>query len=151
MDKKNLIILGFLGIFLTIILFIFNIYLAGIVFILLITVFMSLLIMQDSVSHPDMEAFLSDDAKAIIIKNSGNAPALHIHVALVPMNTEYDVSSLAVEETHSHRLESMITDVKVVITYENEDKLAFSRTFSLSALSNQYEPFKPMIPMFKWK
>jgi hypothetical protein len=151
MDKKNLIILGLLGISVTIILLIFNIYLAGIVFILLITVFMSLLIMQDSVSHPDMEADLSEDAKAIILKNAGNATALHIHVSLVPMNAEYDVSSLAVDETHTHNLESMIPEVKVVITYENEDKLAFSRTYSLSALGNQYEPFKPMIPMFKWK
>lgn len=150
MDKKMLII-PVLGLAITIVLFFFNIYLAGIVFILLVTVFISMLIMQDSVSHPDMEADLTEDAKSIILKNAGNAPAYRIHVALVPMNTEYDVPVLAVDQTHTHLLDSMIQEVKVVITFENEDKLAFSQTYALSALGNQYEPFKPMIPMFKWK
>lgn len=150
MDKKSQIVLV-LGIALTIVLFFFNIYLAGIVFILMITVFISLMIMQDSVSHPEMEASLAEDAKSLILKNSGNAPAFRIHVALVPMNTEYDVPILAVDQTHAHPFDTMIQDVKVVITFENEENLAFSQTYSLSSLGNQYEPFKPMIPMFKWK
>lgn len=150
MDKKSLIVLVS-GIAITLILLLFNIYLAGIVFILVITVFMSLMIMQDSVSHPDMDASLTADAKSVILKNSGNAPAFHIHVTLVPMDTEYDVPVLTVDQTHTHLLDSMVQEIKVVITYENEEKFAFSQTYTLSALGNQYEPFKPMIPMFKWK
>jgi hypothetical protein len=150
MDKKSQIVLV-LGLAVTIVLFFFNIYLAGIAFILVITVVMSLLIMQDSVSHPEMEANLAEDAKSVILKNSGNATAVNIHVALVPMNAEYDVPSLAVDQTHTHLLDAMVQEVKVVITFENEEKLAFSQTYALSALGNQYEPFKPMVPMFKWK
>jgi len=150
MDKKSQIVLV-LGLAITIILFFINIFLAGIVFILVITVFMSLMIMQDSVSHPDVDASLTEDAKSIFLKNSGNAPALHIHVALVPMNTEYDVPSLVVDQTHTHPLGSMVQDVKVIVTFENEEKVVFSKSFKLSALGNEYEPFKPMIPMFKWK
>jgi hypothetical protein len=150
MDKKTQIVL-FSGVAITIILFLINIYLAGIVFILVVTIVMSMLIMQDSISHPDLDAELSDDAKSIILKNSGNATALNIHVALVPMNTEYDLPTLAVDATHSYPFDAMIQNVKAVITYENEEKVVFSKSYSLSALGNEYEPFKPMIPLFKWK
>ncbi len=150
MDKKTQIILV-LGLAITILLLFFNIYLAGIVFILVVTVLMSLLIMQDSAFHPDLDAQLSDDAKSIILKNSGNSTALNIHVALVPINTEYDVLSLAVDATHSYQFEEMIQNVKAVVTYENEEKVGFSKSFALSALGDQYEPFRPMIPLFKWK
>ena len=150
MDKKSQIVLV-LGIAITNILLIFNIYLAGIVFILVITLFMSLQIMQDSVSHPDVEASLSDDAKSIVLRNSGNSTALHIHVVLVPMNTEFDVPSIAVDEYYTHPLGSMVDEVKVVVTFENEEKNVFSKSYALSALGNAYDPFKPMIPMFKWK
>ena len=150
MDKRSQIVLV-LGIAITILLLLFNIYLAGIVFILVITLLMLLQIMQDRVSLPDVEASLTEDAKSIILKNSGNSPALHIHVALVPMDTEYDVPSLAVDESHTHPLDAMIEEVKVVVTFENEEKGTFSQTYALSALGNQYDPFKPMIPLFKWK
>ncbi|MDO9326391.1 MAG: hypothetical protein Q7T80_15685 [Methanoregula sp.] len=150
MDKKTQIVLV-LGLTITIILLLFNIYLAGIVFILVVTVVMSMLIMQDSALHPDLDAQLSDDAKSMILKNTGNSTAVHIHVALVPINTEYDVSSLAVDETHSYPFDAMIQNVKAVVSYENEEKVVFSKSFALSALGDQYEPFKPMIPLFKWK
>jgi hypothetical protein len=149
MDKRSQIVLV-LGLAITLILFLFNIYLAGITFILVITIFMSLLIMQDSVSHPDVEASLSDDARSVILKNSGNAPALNIHVSLVPMDIGYDVPSLAVDETQSRQFDSMIQEVKVIITFENEEKNFFSKSCVLSALDT-YDPLKPMIPMFKWK
>jgi hypothetical protein len=150
MDKKTQIVLV-LGLAITILLLFFNIYLAGIVVILVITIVISLLIMQDSTFHPVLDAELSEDAKSIVLKNSGNSPAINIHVALVPLNTEYDVPFLAVDGTHSFPFDAMIQNVKVVITYENEEKVVFSKTCSLSALGNEYEPFRPMIPLFKWK
>jgi hypothetical protein len=151
MDKKSQIVLV-LGIVLTIILyFIFDIYLAGIFFVLAITLFMSLQIMQDSTYLPEVAASLADDAKSIILKNTGNSTALHIHVALVPMNTEYDVPSLAVDETHAYPLDSMIEEVKAVVTFQNEKNGGFSQTYALSALGNEFDPLKPVIPLFKWK
>ena len=110
-----------------------------------------MLIMQDIVSHPDLDTELSGDAKSIILKNSGNVTALNIHVALVPMNTEYDLPSLTVDATHSYPFDAMVQNIKAVITYENEEKVVFCRSYSLSALGNEYKPFKPMIPLFKWK
>jgi len=150
MDKKSQIVLV-VGIAITILLLLFNIYLAGIVLVLVITTGMLLQIMQDRPSLPDIVASLSEDAKSIMLKNSGNSDALHIHVALVPMNAEYDVPALAVDESHTHPLDAMITEVKVVVTFENEEKGSFFRTYALSALGEQYDPFKPMIPLFRWK
>ena len=149
MDNKSKIVLV-IGIIITLGLLLFSIYAAGIAFILVITLVMSLQIMQDSVSRPDIVANLAEDAKAVIIKNSGNSPARNIHVALVPLNTEYDVKFLAADESDTHALGSMIQDVKVVVTFENDEKMAFTRSYALS-VSGEYEPFKPMIPVFKWK
>jgi len=150
MDKKSQIVLV-LGLAITIISLLISIYLAGIVLILVITLVMSLQIIQDSVYRPDVAASLSEDAKSIIIKNSGNAIAIKIHVALVPLNLEYDVPSLAIDASHAYPLDSMIQEVKVVVTFENEEKIVFSKSYKLSALEEEYEPFKPMLPLFTWK
>jgi hypothetical protein len=149
MDKK---ITGLLiaGLLVTILLFFISIYLAGIAFILLIVILMSLFIMQDSKFLPDAEALLRDDAKAVIIRNNGNSPALKVHVALVPFNIEYDIPFLDADASFEYPLSAMVENVKVVLTFENEQQKEFSRTCMLSA-SGEFDPFKPMIPLFKWK
>ena len=138
------------GIILTVILFLINIYLAGIAFILLVVIVMSLMIMQDTTFLPRVDARLREDAKAIVLTNAGNSPALKIHVALVPMNIEYDIASLAVDESHEYHLSSMIAEVKAVITYSNEKGHSFSDSRKLS-VSEEFEPLKPMFPIFGWK
>jgi hypothetical protein len=150
MDRK-LQILIVAGIILTILLLFINIYAAGIVFVLLVAIAMSLMIMQDSTALPDIVGELSDDAKAVIIRNSGNAMAMKIHVALVPINVEFDLPFLDVEATHLHPVGQMIEEVKVVIRFENEQGTTFSRTYRLSSLGDGFEPLKPMMPLFGWK
>jgi hypothetical protein len=66
------------------------------------------------------------------------------------MNIEYDVDSLAVDASHEYPLNSMVAQVKAVITFSNEKGQAFSHSRSLSA-TEDYEPLKPMIPVFGWK
>jgi hypothetical protein len=150
MDRKIQILLV-AGIIITLGAFVISIYLAGIVFLILVAIVMSLMIMQDSTFLPDIAVELRADAKAIIIRNSGNAPAKEIHVALVPANIEFDITSLAADEVYEHAMGAMIEEVKVVITFENEKGTTFSRTFPLSALGEGFEPLKPMIPIFGWK
>jgi hypothetical protein len=139
------------GILITLLLLFVSIYLAGIVFILLVALVMSLMIMQDTTFLPQVEAQLRDDAKAVMLTNVGNSPAFSIHVALVPMNIEYDVHTLAVDASHEYLLSSMIAEVKAVITYTNEKGQPFSVTFNLSSSGEEFEPLKPMIPIFGWK
>ena len=150
MDKTTTAVLA-AGIILTVILFFVSIYLAEIVFILLVVIVMSLMIMQDSTFLPRVDVRLREDAKAIVLTNAGNSPALKIHVALVPMDIEYDVESLAVDESHEYLLASMIDKVKAVITFTNEKGQTFSSSSILSASGEEFEPLKPMIPIFGWK
>ena len=84
MDRTTRAVLV-LGPILTIVFFFINIYLAGFVFVIFITVLMSLLIMQDSTSLPEVTAALSEDAKTLILTNVGSAAAHRIHVTLVPV------------------------------------------------------------------
>ena len=150
MDQKTgiLIVAGFL---ITAIVFFINIYAAGIIFVILIALVMTVLIMQDSASLPDIVAELNPDAKGITLRNSGNAVAHRIHVALVPENIEFDLDSLQPDAVSVYSLEKMIHEVKLVVTFENDKNNVFTRTWQLSSTGESYDPLRPMIPLFRWK
>ncbi|MCK9632615.1 MAG: hypothetical protein M0R30_13365 [Methanoregula sp.] len=151
MDRKIPLLLVS-GIILTLILFFFiNVYAAGIVFILIVTLAMSLFIMQDSGTLPDVVAELREDAKGIIIRNAGNSDAVKVHVALVPVNIEFDITVLAPDQINEYPLEKMIAEVKAVVTFENVMGDAFSRSYKLNADGSGFDPLKPMIPLFRQK
>jgi hypothetical protein len=149
MDKTTTAVLAG-GIVLTVILFFVSIYLAGIALILVVAIVMSLMIMQDTTFMPQIDAKLREDAKAIVLTNTGNSPAIKIHVALVPMDIEYDVASLAVDESHEYPFTSMVTEVKAVVSFSNEKGRSYLETRKLSS-SEEYDPFKPIVPIFGWK
>ena len=44
-----------------------------------------------------------------------------------------------------------MTELKVVIRFENSQGREFSQSFLLSALGRDYDPLKPLIPLFGWK
>ena len=132
-------------------LFFVNIYLAGILTVFEIVLVMSFLIMRDTTCLPEITAHLRDDAKAIILANKGNSPAMNIHVILVPLDIAFDLAALAADASYEYLLPSMIGEVKVTIAYENEKKNAFSHTAKLSAMAGEYDPFTPLIPLFKTK
>jgi hypothetical protein len=149
--EKNIKILLVLGTLITIILLFVDIYLAGIVCIIFIVIVMSMLIMQDSSGIPDIRAALKGDAKVILVTNKGNAKAVKIHSTLVPLNIEFDIPVLEVESTFEFPLASMVDEVKIIITFQNEEGRPFSRSAKLSALEEEPDLLKPMIPLFKWK
>jgi hypothetical protein len=149
--EKNIKILIVLGGLITIILFFVDFYLAGIVFILFVTLLMSLLIMEDTKGIPEIAVALRGDAKAVVLTNKGNARAVKIHAALVPLNTEFDIPFLEEETTHEIPLTTMIEEIKIVITYENEKGGKFSHSSRLSTWEEESDLLKPVIPLFKWK
>jgi hypothetical protein len=150
MDRKIQILLV-AGIIVTLVALLINIYLAGIVGLILVALVMSLMIMQDSTFHPDITAELREDSKGVIFRNTGNATATNIHVALVPENLEFDIPLMVADESHVHPLAKMIEEVKVVISFKNEKGDTFTRTYRLSSYGENFEPLKPMIPIFQWK
>ena len=149
--EKNIKILLVPGALITIVLLFIDIYLAGITCVILITILMSLRIMQDTTGIPEIVATLRDDAKAIILTNTGNARAEKIHAALVPLNIEFDISSLEVDSSYEFSLNSMVENIKFTITYQNENGRLFSSSSKLSAFGEEPDLLKPMIPIFKWK
>ena len=128
-----------------------DIYLAGIVGVIFIAIIMSLMIMQDTTGIPEVVATLSEDAKSIILTNTGNARAEKIHVTLVPGNIEFDIDSLDVDSVYEYSLGTMVQEIKIKITYSNENERLFSSSKKLSVFDEEPDILKPMIPMFKWK
>ena len=150
MDKRLQVILV-LGIIITIASAFFDMYLAGIVGVIFIAIIMSLMIMQETTGIPEVVAKLSDDTKSIILTNTGNARAEKIHVTLVPSNVEFDVPSLDVDSSYDYPLGSMIQEIKIKITWSNENGRPFSSSKKLSVFDEEPDLLRPLIPMFKWK
>jgi hypothetical protein len=150
MDKRIQIIL-ILGILITIASLFYDIYLAGIVGVIFIAIIMSLMIMQDTTGVPEVVAKLSEDAKSIVLINTGNARAEKIHVTLVPNNIEFDIASLDVDSAYEYSLGTMVQEIKIKITYSNENGRLFSSSKKLSVFEEETDPLKPLIPMFRWK
>jgi hypothetical protein len=149
--EKNTKILLVLGALFTVVLLFINIYLGGIAGVIFIAIAMSLLIMQDTTGVPEVVANLSEDAKSIILTNTGNAWAEKIHVTLLPGNIEFDIDSLDVDSIYEYSLGTMVQEIKIKITYSNENGRLFSSSKKLSVFDEEPDLLKPMIPTFKWK
>jgi hypothetical protein len=150
MDKKIQVILV-LGIIFTIVSAFLDMYLAGIVGVIFIAIIMSLMIMQDTTGIPDVVAKLSEDAKRIILTNTGNARAEKIHVTLIPGDVEFDIASLDIDSSYEYSLGSMIQEIKIKITWTNEKNRLFSMSKKLSVFDEEPDLLKPLVPMFGWK
>jgi hypothetical protein len=147
--EKRLLAIGFL---ICAVVGIINIYYALILFVILVTLLVSLRIMQETRSFPDVACRLREDAKGIVVRNRGNAKALAIHIALVPLDLEFDVPSLEPEQEESLVVAHMISETKAVVTFENALGGKYTRTYLLSATGKGEEDLlKPMIPLFGWK
>ena len=151
MEKNHKILLG-AGVIICAVLFLINIYLGGIGIVILIALAMSVYIMEDAEVLPEISVFLYEDAKGINVTNRGTAPAYRVHVALVPLNIEFDISELAVDARSEHPLQEMVNEAKASVTFEDSRGSHYTRAFALSALgTNDDDLLKPMFPMFKWK
>ncbi len=149
--ERNLTLVLVLGSLITLVLLFVSIYLAVIAAIFVVTLLMSMMIMQDTTGHPDIAVRLRDDAKGIILTNKGNARAEAVHGAVVPLNIEFDVPSIEVDADYEYPFPTMVEEVKVAITFKNEAGNQFSKTAKLSSLEEEPDLLKPVIPVFKWK
>jgi hypothetical protein len=146
---KSLLVAGAL---ICIILFWINIYLGATGAILLAALAMSVFIMEDSWVLPEITVSLGDNAKKVVVTNEGNSPAYRIHVALVPLDIEFDLPELAADTRNEHPLTRMVETVKAVVDFDDAKGVHTSRTFTLSAMGKgDDDPLKPMFPLFKWK
>ncbi|MBP1928559.1 hypothetical protein J2741_001106 [Methanolinea mesophila] len=152
MDRNQIILLVAGLVLAGIIAVVVDVYVGLIILVIVLTLFMSLLIMADSTILPDVIATLSGDAKNVRVTNRGNAPAYSIHVAIVPLDKEYDIPVLQVDEERTYHFENMINEAKASVAFKNERGDRYEKTFRLSALKGGDEDLlKPMFPLFKWK
>jgi len=101
---------------------------------------------------PELTAKLSPDAKSVVIRNSGNTSAMRVHVALVPLDIEYDIAEVPGEEEHTYPLDNMISEAKAFITWKDIEGHDFSHESNISALGRgEDDLLKPMFPMFDIK
>jgi hypothetical protein len=151
MEKIHKILLA-TGALICILLFWIDFYLGATGAIVLVALAVSIFIMEDSRVLPELTVRLGDDAKKVVVENSGNAPAYRIHVALVPLDLEFDLPELAADARHEYPLTRMIDEAKAAVTFDDARGVQTSRTFTLSALgTGDDDPLKPMFPLFKWK
>lgn len=151
MNRTYLILLVGAGI-VTLILFLVNFWFGLMAAVVLIALIMSVYIMQDTLDQPDILAALKDQAKNLELRNRGNAEARDIHVAVIPLNIEFDIPALQIEERYTHSFGRMIDEAKVVVTFQNAQGARYKQTYMLSAIGRSEEDLlKPAFPMFRWK
>jgi hypothetical protein len=148
---KNIKIFIVLGIIITIAAYFYDIYLAGIVGVIVIALIMTMMIMRDTTGIPEVVAKLNDDAKGIVLTNTGNARAEKIHGTLIPDNLNFDIASLEVDSTYVYPLDRMVQEIKINLTYSNENGRLFTSSKKLSVFDEEPDLLRPLIPMFKWK
>jgi hypothetical protein len=149
--ERSLVIVVVLGLVAAAGLFFVSPYLSLIALVVAGVVAMTIAIGRDTYDLPDIEIALADDARAVLLRNRGNASALQVHASVVPIGVETDISSLAVEAIHELPLPGQVTEVKAVVTFENSRGQPFRRTALLSALHPQADPLKPAFGIFGYK
>jgi hypothetical protein len=150
--NRNYLILLASAFVITLILFLINFWFGLMAVIALVALIMSVWIMQDSLDHPDILAMLTNQAKNLEMRNRGNAEARDIHVAVIPLDIEFDIPALQIEERYTHSFGRMIDEAKVVVTFRNAKGIGYKKTYMLSALGRSDEDLlKPAFPIFKWK
>ncbi len=148
MERYQVVLVA--GILVSALLAFINIYIGGIAFILFLTLVMSLRIMQDSRALADVGVRLSADAKHIFVINRGNIRVRNIHVSLVPLNREFDLGMLEVDESREFGLDTMIDEAKSVVEFNTESGETFRKTYILSSRGNGDDDIlKPMFPLFR--
>jgi len=147
MDKnqKTVLVVGGL---ITLALFFIEPFFGLIALIFMIAILMSLRIMVDTENYPLITADLSEDAREVIITNTGTARAQKIRVTLVPLDIDFEVASLDPDEESGFGLASMISEAKAVVTYENAEGRQFRRSYPLTALGAGRDLTEPMFPIF---
>ncbi len=114
-------------------------------------VLMVLKIGSDTHDLPDLQVDFSDDARAVIVENKGNAPAHGIHLSLVPTGVDADIQSLAPDAVHSVPLPEQVAEVKAVISFRNGSGQEFRRSMVISALHPTGDLLRPSFALFRWK
>ena len=149
--ERSIVIVIVLGLVAAAGLYLVSPYLSLIVLVIAAVVAASFAISRDAVDLPDIAVTLAEDARSIVLRNSGNATALQVHASIVPVEIEFDLPSLGVEAIHEEPLPGQVTEVKAIVTFKNSMGQSFQRVELLSALRPEADPLRPTFPIFGWR
>ena len=149
--KRNHVLIIVLGLIISALLGAVSVYLTGIGIILVITLAMSFQIMQDSDRLIDLAVVLSENAKVITVINTGNMVIRNIMVSIIPFDVEFRINELAADGKFNYQLQQMINEAKTVVEFEDINGRKYNKSFDISALHNEDDLLKPMMPLFDWK
>jgi len=149
--KRNHVLIIIAGLIISALLGVVSIYLTGIGVILVIALAMSFQIMQETERLTDLAVALSEDAKVITVTNQGNLLIRNIRVSLIPFDLEFRIPELAVNEKFSYTLQQMLNEGRAVVKFEDVNGREYNKSFNLSALHNEEDLLKPVMPLFDWK
>ena len=150
MERSSLLVLV-IGVVAAVGLALISPYLALMALIIVGVVLMVLAIGHDTRDMPQLQIDLAEDARSVRIRNTGNAPALAIQAAFVPLGVEFTLASLAPEAIHEQVLPEQTPELKAVVSYQNSVGREFRETAHLSALHPEDDPFRPPFALFRWK
>lgn len=149
--KRNHVLVIIVGLIISALLGMVSIYFTGIGVIIVIALAMSFQIMQDSDRLTELAVVLSENAKVITVINRGNMMIRNIRVSIIPFDVEFRIPELAVDGRSTYQLQRMINEGKAVVEFEDINGRQYSKSFDLSALHNDDDLLKPMMPLFGWK
>ncbi|MEN6396132.1 MAG: hypothetical protein ABFC78_06575, partial [Methanoregula sp.] len=127
MEKIHKLLLA-VGALICIFLFWIDIYLGATGVVVLVALAMSVFIMEDSWVLAEITVRLGDEAKQVIVQNSGNSPAYRIHVTLIPHDIEFDLPELAADGQFEYPLPRMVEEAKAIVRFSNAKGVQTSRT-----------------------
>lgn len=117
------------------------------------TLAMAVLISESAgkaVDRPLLFAFLGEDGRSFITRNIGNAPALEVHVSVVPSNLEYLIGRIDADNEEKTDCGQLIGKNRIIMEYADESGKRYSKSADLQFKEDcEYDPTKPMIPIFK--
>jgi hypothetical protein len=151
MRQKQVLLIG-AGLVICVLLAFLSVYFGLIALIVVLVLVMTSHIMEDTTTLIDVAAVLSEDAKHITVTNRGNIPAVRIHVALVPLNIEFDLDRLDAEKSETFPLDGMVEKAKAVVSFEDEGRKRYEKIYQISSMGGgDDDVLKPAFPLFKWK
>ncbi|GEM_PF-4663246 len=99
---------------------------------------------------PLLFAYLGDDGRSFILKNIGDADALDIHISIIPSNLEYLFEHLGADSEEKTDCGRLLGKNRIILNYSDEDGKRYKKTAELGFREEcEYDPIKPMFPLFK--
>lgn len=121
--------------------------------IITVTIVMAVMISESAgktVDRPILSACLREDGRGFVLKNFGNGDALDVRISVLPSNLEYMLARIEADDEEVIDCGQLLGNNRVIMNYTDEKREEYNGSADLNPGNDcEYDPFKPMIPIFK--